>query len=451
MAGVGAREHRPGRRDRRPTVRHADAVADLRERALHRTRDAVAEVGGGHRGAGRVARDAAHRALAEEHLDAAIAAGIGRHPVTDGVEHADHAGGERTGLRQVESAGIGGRIVAQIHRDAGSLAVDLHLGPHGNALRRSAGDRIVGRARHAPPARHPANGLDHQALGVVEHLGGVLGERLPADLPAHLEHGPLADARRSEHREVVAVPLVRHPDPHPAHPDDVLDVPVVTLNLHRGEDERPFLVDVPGRPHVRRGQRVAAVRLVGLGEDGEAVHAVVVDDRHQDHVVRGVRIAVVGRVVQEGVPALELGVELLHRPRHEIRAAQHVDRVALRSGDELAVRGHYAAREVPRHVEHAGAAGAKQGVRHPGRDALESLAEHREAHAVVAALRAGFVFAGHESPPPRRLRLRDYPPWTPVCSRLRTVLPEGASTPCRLRIARLAVHAIRHHRIFAPS
>ena len=66
----------------------------------------------------------------------------------------------------------------------------------------------MGRCRHAPPARHPADGLDHQVLGVVEHLGGVLGERLPADLPAHLEHGPLADACRAEHREIVAVPLI---------------------------------------------------------------------------------------------------------------------------------------------------------------------------------------------------------------------------------------------------
>ena len=38
--------------------------------------------------------------------------------------------------------------------------------------------------------------------------------------------------------------------------------------------------------------------------------AVVVDHRHEDGVVGGVRVAVVGRVVEEGVAAPRLRVEL---------------------------------------------------------------------------------------------------------------------------------------------
>ena len=126
---------------------------------------------------------------------------------------------------------------------------------------------------------------------------------------------------------------------------------------------------------------------MGLREHGEAVHAVVVDDRHQDHVVGRVRIAVVGRVVEEGVAPLQLRVKLLHRGRHDVGAAQHVDRVALGRRDQLAIGRDDAAREVPRHVEHAGAPRAQQRVCHLRGHALEALRQHREADAVEGPLR----------------------------------------------------------------
>ena len=43
--------------------------------------------------------------------------------------------------------------------------------------------------RGSPPEM-TAGGLEHQALQVVEPLPGVLGERLPAYVAPHLEHGP---------------------------------------------------------------------------------------------------------------------------------------------------------------------------------------------------------------------------------------------------------------------
>ena len=59
---------------------------------------------------------------------------------------------------------------------------------------------------------------------------------------------------------------------------------------------------------------------------GESVDAVIIYHRHQIGVVGGMRAAVIGRVVQERIAALEHGVVLLHRLTHHIGTAQHMNR-----------------------------------------------------------------------------------------------------------------------------
>ena len=88
---------------------------------------------------------------------------------------------------------------------------------------------------------------------------------------------------------------------------------IVGLDLDRGKDQRALGVDVLGRAHVGRRQRVAAIGLMALGEHGEAMHALVVDDRNEDAVVGRVRAAVIGRIVQEGVAAPQHRMILGHR------------------------------------------------------------------------------------------------------------------------------------------
>ena len=101
-------------------------------------------------------------------------------------------------------------------------------------------------------------------LGVVEPLLDELRERLRPVLRAELLQARLADPGGAEHRQVVAVPLVGHPDPAAAHADHVVDVAVVALHAHRREDQAALLVDVPRIRHVGRRLRVAAVGLVRL-------------------------------------------------------------------------------------------------------------------------------------------------------------------------------------------
>src|SRR5438094_627362 len=78
--------------------------------------------------------------------------------------------------------------------------------------------------------------------GLVEPHLDELAQRLGAVPGAGLLRSGLADPGGADHRQVVAVPLVGHPDPAAAHADDVVDVAVVALHANRGEDEAPLLV-----------------------------------------------------------------------------------------------------------------------------------------------------------------------------------------------------------------
>ena len=63
-------------------------------------------------------------------------------------------------------------------------------------------------------------------------------ERVPADFRAERQQFALADARRADHRQIIAAPLVGHTNAQPAHADDILDVPIVALNADRRKDQR---------------------------------------------------------------------------------------------------------------------------------------------------------------------------------------------------------------------
>ena len=103
-------------------------------------------------------------------------------------------------------------------------------GPNGS-WQPVAGDRAL---------RHLRDHVRDAPLGVVEPLLDELRSTVSRPYFAQQLLEPrLADPRRADHREVVAVPLVGHADPPPAHADDVVDVLVVALDAHGREDQAP--------------------------------------------------------------------------------------------------------------------------------------------------------------------------------------------------------------------
>ena len=333
------------------------------------------------------------------HVDAAEGAGVGRHGVGERVEDAHHRRRARAGLAHVEAEGQGIAVVAQVDLDARLGRVDAQRDLHGHAVRR-AGDRVVGAGDREASRGQPFECIDHAPLAVVEPLGGEAVERLPTGLPGKRQKLPLAHPRCAQHGKEIAPPLVGHANAHPAHADDVLDGLVAALHLHRREDQRALLVHVARRAVIGGGDGVAAIGLMRLGDDGEAVDARLVDHRHQDRVIGRVRATVIGRVVQEGVAPREAGVKRRHRGRHQVRAAQHVDRQALGGRQQVAIGGDDAAREVACRVEHARAPGAEERVGHLAADGLEALVQDRKLDAVHR-------FAARPRPtpaPPRRDR-----------------------------------------------
>ena len=79
----------------------------------------------------------------------------------------------------------------------------------------------------------------------------------------------------------------------------------------------------------------------------------IVDHRHEHGVVGGVAAAVIDRVVEEEVAALQIGVIALHHFRHHVRARQDVDRQRVVRRQQLAIARQDAAREIAGDVEHA--------------------------------------------------------------------------------------------------
>ena len=205
-------------------------------------------------------------------------------------------------------------------------------------------------------------------MNCAHQIAAVLGDQF-------LEP-PLGDPRRAELGQIVAVPLVGHPDPPPAHPDDVIHVLVVALDSDAREVERAFLVEVASERHVGARQAVAAVGLMGLGAGGEQVLAVD-EHRHQDRVVGAVSVAEIDVVVQKGVALGEIRVQIAHRLGQELRP-EDVYRQSLGGGQQLILAGHQRAGKVSRHVEHRGATRAQQRVGHLTADTIEAVGDYRQ-------------------------------------------------------------------------
>ena len=73
-----------------------------------------------------------------------------------------------------------------------------------------------------PPGRQPADGFGHHAFAVAQPLCGERLESVPAKLLAEREHLPFSDSRRTDQGQIVAPPLIGHPDPEPAGSDQIL-------------------------------------------------------------------------------------------------------------------------------------------------------------------------------------------------------------------------------------
>ena len=342
--------------------------------------------------------------------------GVGRHRVGDAVEDAEQQRALAAGLREVEAAGHRIGVVAEVDVDHRVGRVHVHHDLDRDAVL-GVGEGVVHRRGLGPAARHLAHGGDHELLAVVEPLLGKLREGVPADLAAEGRNLALTDPRRAERRQVVAPPLVGDADAQAAHADDVLDVLVVALDLNCREDQRAFLVNVPRAAVIGGGDGVAAVRLMGLGHHGEAVHAFVVHHRHERRVIGGVGAAVIGRVVEVGVALLEVRVKRLHRLAHHVGAAQDVNRQALVDCEQPVLGRYDAAGEVARAVEHAGAPGAQQRVRHLRADGLHPLVDDRHLYAVERTVGVeGQCVPCHRSAPSLRALSGDCPragarPW----------------------------------------
>ncbi len=234
------------------------------------------------------------------------------------------------------------------------------------------------------PRRQPAYRLLHRPLGVVEPLADERLDRLQPVPLDHLLNPPFADPGRAHRGEVVAVPHLGNPDPAFAHPDDVVDVPVVLLDLHTREDEPALRVDVVHIGDVGRRFGVSAVRLVRLGRGGEDVLALD-EDGDQDRVVGGVGVAEDRVVVEKGIALAEIGVKLAHRAGLQ-PGAEDMHLQTLRGSEELVVRGDDRAGEVARHVEDRGAAGAEEGVGHLPDDRFEAVCKDGKQGRVHEAL-----------------------------------------------------------------
>ena len=66
---------------------------------------------------------------------------------------------------------------------------------------------------------------------MIEPLRGKGCKLVPADLATQLKSFTLADPRRTDHGQKVAPPLLRHADAQATHADNVVDIPIVLLNL----------------------------------------------------------------------------------------------------------------------------------------------------------------------------------------------------------------------------
>ena len=276
----------------------------------------------------------------------------------------------------VEAAVDAVDIVAQVDGDPARVGVDAELDLDGDAVRQERLEGIVRALGRDLGLGQRLDRLHHAALRIVEPLVDEGLDRVLAVLGAELLQAPLGDARRAELCQEVAVPLLGHANPAPAHADHVVHHLVAPLHADAGEDQRAFLVHVLRRGVIGGRDAVADVRLMALGAGGEEVLAID-EDRHQHRVIGRVGIAEIGVVVEERVALGEIVVQFGHGPCLQVRA-EDMDRQTLRRRQELVVGGADRAREIPRHGDHGRARCLEQRVRHLAHDAVEPVGEHRE-------------------------------------------------------------------------
>ncbi len=319
-------------------------------------------------------------------VDATERPGVVRDVGVDRVEEPDHRVRHRARARLVQPAGVVVGVVAQVELDASGLAVDLHVDAERDAVG-EARVRVVRRAAVERAAGELLDRLLHTPLAVVEPLADHVADHVHAVVRAQLLEPPLRDAGRAQAGEEVAVPLLGHADAAPAHADDVVDVLEVALHAHAGERQRTLVIDVFRARHVRRRQPVATVGLVGLRDRGEEVLAAD-DDGDEDRVVGRVRVAEVGVVVEEGIAAREVVVQLRHR-LGEVLRAHDVHRQALGGSEQFVVGRHQRAGEVARLVDDRRARGAQERVGHLTADAVEAVGHDGQQDRVERLLRPG--------------------------------------------------------------
>ena len=211
-----------------------------------------------------MAGDADHAVLAQQDLDATEAAGVVLHLGVDlrhGVEHGQDRGDAGVGgggAAEIEAGLRRVGIVAQVDGDVAGHGVDVDLRLQWDAVG-EVGEGVEGRLRVQAAGRELAHGGRGDPLGVVEPLTHEGLDRRQAELGAELFEPLLADARRGDHGEVVAIPDLGDADALLAHADDVPNVSVVLLDLDAGKDEGALRVDINRLGHIGGRERVADV------------------------------------------------------------------------------------------------------------------------------------------------------------------------------------------------
>ena len=385
-ARVGARDDAHSRPHPDPAFSEAEVAAETCEGGLSDGDQAVGHVRRRDGARHRMARNAGDAILTQVHPDPAQRALVRWHVVRELVEKAGDGRARRTRARLVEAVRDAVDVVAEVDLDDGGFWIDRDRHTKRDAVRHAehrvmvadAGDGALGEA---------TEGADHPALGIAEPGSGERLQRVEAVRLDELLETPLAGARGAEGREIVAVPLFRHPNPGLAHADDVLVVLVALLHLHAGKAECALLVDVACVGGVRRWLAVAAVGLMGLRDRGQHVPALE-EDRGEDRVVGVVGVAVVGIVVEERVAFADHGMEALHR-LCQVLTADDVDRKALGAGQELIAGRDDRTREVARSVQERRAARPQERVRHLAHDRVEPLRQDGEQDRIEVVLELG--------------------------------------------------------------
>jgi hypothetical protein len=309
-----------------PSGSFGDPVALPRvgDRLLRGDHEPVSDVGRRDRAGVREARTADHAPVAQQQIDAPEGTGVRRDAGFERVEDPRERVGDRAGLGLVEPRGDAVDVVAQIDFDARGLRIDGHRDVDRDAFGEQVAERVVAAMPGDGAGGHLADGVGHLGLGVVEPLGDELPHAVGSVAVAHALEPGLADAGRSDHGQVVAVPLVRHADAGLRHADDVGDVATVALDSHAREDQPAFGVLVARERHVGRRLGVADVSLVRLGDRREEVLAFV-EDGHEHDEVGGVRVPQIRVVVQERVALGEIVVQVGQRAAEQVRP-EHVHR-----------------------------------------------------------------------------------------------------------------------------